>query len=284
MKDPKLIPAGASESNLPQGWARTSVGEVIDAKYGKGLKEENRRAGNISVYGSNGVVGTHSVALTTGPTIILGRKGSIGAVHWLVMASPRIFNEAWSHVTGSAQPTLPLGNLRTLPVRVPPLAEQKQIVRRVNALFNLADAIERSVATATAKAGKLAQTVLAKALRGELVPQDPNDEPAAVLLERIRAARANTTDASAPSRRKRLGNSSTSSEEVIMLKRNEITPSHLTAILKERGPLTAEALWSASQLDIDDFYSQLKDEEANGFLKETRNEPSGSPRLLQAAA
>lgn len=68
-----------------------------------------------------------------------------------------------------------------------------------------------------------------------------------------------------------------------MLNRKDIQPTHLTTILKERGSLTAEALWSASQLDIDDFYDQLKDEEALGLLKEKRGESASAPRLLEAA-
>jgi hypothetical protein len=59
---------------------------------------------------------------------------------------------------------------------------------------------------------------------------------------------------------------------------------HLTTILKESGALTAEALWSASQLDIDDFYDQLKDEEARGLLEEHRGDSPTAPRLLEAAA
>lgn len=54
--------------------------------------------------------------------------------------------------------------------------------------------------------------------------------------------------------------------------------------LTERGPLTAESLWSASQLDIDDFYDQLKDEEARGLLRENREGSSAGPRTLEAAA
>jgi hypothetical protein len=53
--------------------------------------------------------------------------------------------------------------------------------------------------------------------------------------------------------------------------------------LKSRGPLTAEALWSTSQLEIDDFYDQLKDEEVRGLLKETRKENLNAPRLLETA-
>ena len=69
-----------------------------------------------------------------------------------------------------------------------------------------------------------------------------------------------------------------------MLNRKDIRDAHLTTILKERGPLTAEALWSASQLDIDDFYDQLKDEESRGLLKEQRGDSATAPRILLAVA
>ena len=68
-----------------------------------------------------------------------------------------------------------------------------------------------------------------------------------------------------------------------MLTRRDIQDTHLTTILKERGPLTAEVLWSASQLDIDDFYDQLKDEEARGLLRENRVDSANAPRMLEAA-
>jgi type I restriction enzyme S subunit len=56
----------------------------------------------------------------------------------------------------------------------------------VEALFALAAQIEARYAKAKAHVEKLTQSILAKAFRGELVPQDPNDEPASVLLERIK--------------------------------------------------------------------------------------------------
>jgi len=71
---------------------------------------------------------------------------------------------------------------------LPPLPEQQEIVRRVEALFALADQIEARYAKAAAYVEKLTQSILAKAFRGELVPQDPNDEAASILLERIRSA------------------------------------------------------------------------------------------------
>ena len=67
--------------------------------------------------------------------------------------------------------------------------EQHEIVRRVESLFAYADRLEARYTTARAQIERLTPALLAKAFRGELVPQDPNDEPASVLLERIRAAR-----------------------------------------------------------------------------------------------
>ena len=69
-------------SELPEGWATTSLEALFDFKYGKGLRKDTRDdTGVVSVYGSNGVVGKHSSAVTSGPTIIVGRKGSVGEVH-----------------------------------------------------------------------------------------------------------------------------------------------------------------------------------------------------------
>ncbi len=62
-------------------------------------------------------------------------------------------------------------------------------MRRVEGLFALADQIEARYAKAKAYVEKLTPSLLARAFRGELVPQDPNDEPASVLLERIKQNR-----------------------------------------------------------------------------------------------
>ncbi|MGE8179100.1 restriction endonuclease subunit S [Pseudomonas fluorescens] len=73
---------------------------------------------------------------------------------------------------------------------IPPLNEQSEVVRRIEQLFAFADQLEAKVASAKSRIDHLTQSILAKAFRGELVPQDPNDEPASVLLERIKAQRA----------------------------------------------------------------------------------------------
>lgn len=95
------------------------------------------------------------------------------------------------------QVNLTLEIARDLPIPLPPLTEQHEIVRRVEALFALADAIEKRVATATARAEKITQSILAKAFRGELVPTEAelaraegrDYEPACVMLERVKQER-----------------------------------------------------------------------------------------------
>ena len=93
-------------------------------------------------------------------------------------------------VKGVAVRGINIGDVRALQVPLPSREEQNEIVRRVEALFAYADRLEARYTTACAQVERLTPALLAKAFRGELVPQDPNDEPASVLLERIRASRA----------------------------------------------------------------------------------------------
>lgn len=84
-------------------------------------------------------------------------------------------------------------NIRSVEINLPPLPEQQEIVRRVESFLTLADQLEARYLKAKAHVDKMTQSILAKAFRGELVPQDPNDEPASVLLERIKTERAKAT-------------------------------------------------------------------------------------------
>lgn len=93
---------------------------------------------------------------------------------------------------GGGKPGLNLSNLRELEIPLPGEEERAEIVRRVEQLFAYADQLETKVAAAKQRIDALTQSLLAKAFRGELVPQDPTDEPASALLERIRAQRAAT--------------------------------------------------------------------------------------------
>lgn len=87
---------------------------------------------------------------------------------------------------GATKSGLVLGDIKELPIPIPPIEEQIQIVKRVEQLFALADKVEARYTKAKAMLDKLPQTILAKAFRGGLVPQDADDEPASVLLERIK--------------------------------------------------------------------------------------------------
>lgn len=71
------------EEGLPPGWEYVPVGELLDLEYGAALSEEKRVPGPIPVYGSSGVVGSHNEAFVSGPGIVVGRKGTIGAVTYV---------------------------------------------------------------------------------------------------------------------------------------------------------------------------------------------------------
>lgn len=92
--------------------------------------------------------------------------------------------------------------LRGLPISLPPLDEQAEIVRRVETLFAFADRLEARLKAAQTATERLTPALLAKAFRGELVPQDPDDEPAAELLKRLAASQADRGTGSTRSRKK----------------------------------------------------------------------------------
>jgi type I restriction enzyme S subunit len=80
-------------------------------------------------------------------------------------------------------------DLKEIEIRLPSIAEQQAIVLRVKTLFAFADRLEARLATACTAVDRLTPALLAKAFRGELVPQDPADEPASELLARLTASR-----------------------------------------------------------------------------------------------
>jgi type I restriction enzyme S subunit len=91
---------------------------------------------------------------------------------------------------GGNQPNLNLSKVKEFEIPLPPLEVQTEIVQRVDALFALAERIEACAIKARTHAQRLSPLVLAKAFRGELVPQDPEDEQASKLLERVASAAA----------------------------------------------------------------------------------------------
>jgi len=90
---------------------------------------------------------------------------------------------------GTGVKHLRVADVEALSYPLAPLEEQTEIVRLVEQYFALADTLEKNLANAKQRVDNLTQSILAKAFKGELVPQDENDEPADKLLERIKAAR-----------------------------------------------------------------------------------------------
>lgn len=204
----------------------------------------------------------------------------------LVLQSPAGRRDIEERASGNqlSMRNLSQANLREVGVPIPSPEERAEIVRRVRSLLEFAGALERRCRKERSILEKLRPSLLVKAFRGELVPQDPNDEPAAKLLARLRTRPSAAGNIGKPKRGGARGPRTKAKADTTMLTRKDVTPNHLTTILKERGSLTAEALRTASQLEIDDFYDRLKDEKARGLWRENRGDSPTAPRVLEAAA
>lgn len=95
-----------------------------------------------------------------------------------------------SYFTGSTIKHFTGQSLRSYTYPMPPTTEQHRIVAEVERRLSVAGELEKQVEAALRRAERLRQAILKRAFEGRLVPQDPNDEPAAVLLARIRAGRS----------------------------------------------------------------------------------------------
>lgn len=121
--------------------------------------------------------------------VIRGREALNYKFLYYFFAGPALQNIVKERITGTAIPHLFQKDIKEFYVEIPPLKEQTEIVRRVESLFAKADAIEAQYTKLKQKIDTLPQAILAKAFRGELVEQDPLDEPASILLEKIQSLR-----------------------------------------------------------------------------------------------
>jgi len=163
-------------------------------KYGKGLREEDRRGGNIPVFGSNGIVGYHNTAVTKGQSIIIGRKGSIGEValsniscwpidttyyidevseyidlSWLFWALK--FTNLPELNKGSTIPGLNRDDVYDLSVACPPLADQHEIVTHLEAQMAEAQRL-RMAAERQIEAAQALQPAFLKSVFDDLANQN----------------------------------------------------------------------------------------------------------------
>ncbi len=106
---------------------------------------------------------------------------------------------------GATRPGINTDQLLRMPIVLPPLAEQHRIVAEVERRLSVIDELEAVVEANLKRAERLRQSILKRAFEGKLVPQDPNDEPASVILKRIRAERAARAVRAVPVSTKRNG-------------------------------------------------------------------------------
>jgi type I restriction enzyme S subunit len=106
------------------------------------------------------------------------------------LASPPSLQYLRQRARGVAVKGVNIADLRSMPIPLPPIAEQRRISKELQRRSSIMDNLLRAVEEAHARSGRLRSSTLAAAFSGKLVAQDFNDEPASVLLERIAATRA----------------------------------------------------------------------------------------------
>jgi type I restriction enzyme S subunit len=175
---PQYVPSTTHEKELRK--SRTLPGDVLMNIVGPPL-------GKVAV-----VPGTYA-EWNINQAITLFRPGPEVSTQWIyaVLCSGRNVAEVIHQTRGSVgQVNISLSQCRDFRIPVPPHPEQTEIMRRLGELFALADSLQRRYQDSVTRIEKLTPSVLAKAFRGELVPRDPNDEPAGEMLERMRAVHA----------------------------------------------------------------------------------------------
>ena len=198
---------------VPEGWTWTRLASVLSLSSGKSLKVRQLTSEEeFPVYGGNGINGTHSDYNVDSDTIIIGRVGfycgnvyktsskawvtdnaliaaikekSIFDIDFLVAVLKYL--DLGKTSVSTAQPVVSGKGILPLIVPVPPKIEQNRILKSYIQIMPVLDLIENNKEEVLSLISMTKSKILDLAIRGQLVPQDPNDELASVLLERIRA-------------------------------------------------------------------------------------------------
>ena len=157
---------------------------------------------------------------------------------------------------------LSLGRFGETEFPLPSLDEQEQISNTAADLFAQADSIGAAITSGLHAIERLSSSILAKAFRGELVPQDPNDEPATVLLERITTQREAEAAIKKPAKRGRKKKADAAQLAIPA----GIADNHLAKVLEECGALSERALLAASELEPNIFELQLGKERKEALI------------------
>ena len=159
----------------------------------KRLKPQN---GDILYSREGGILGIACV-LDMDEDVCLGQRMMMFRPSYFVLSkyflyylnSLTILKHVKNLVSGSAAPHINIRDIKKYPFPLPPFEEQKEMARQIDRLFDLVDKIEKHHQETEIKVDTLCKSILAKAYRGELVPQNPSDESALSLLVRIKKNR-----------------------------------------------------------------------------------------------
>ena len=224
----KIEPASTNTSNLPNGWVRTTLGEIIEPSKEKvnpleikkvpyiSLEHIEKDTGKLLGYGRSSDSRSSKTKFNRGDLLYGKLRPYLNKVHLsefegvcstdlLVFPKNESFSNAFflyrflcrdfvnyasQNVSGVNLPRVNFQTLSQFRIAFPLLLEQHAIVSEVERRLSVADEVEKTVTTELKRAEQLRQSILKKAFSGRLVPQGPNDEPASVLLERIKAEKS----------------------------------------------------------------------------------------------
>ena len=182
IKNGKIFPDNAvavsKETLANMGRFKVRAGDVIFGRRG-----EMGRCAPVTHIEDGWLCGTGSLILR--PTKLINVEYLVGVLTGLEV---KAYLEA--HCVGTTMKNLNQQVLLSITFAVPSISEQSESVDRVNAIFSQIDALEQWCASELTRSATLRQSILKDAFSGKLVPQDPNDEPASELLQRIQAERS----------------------------------------------------------------------------------------------